>query len=113
MRGAGRCSSLRPQGDSGLRGLREMTPAVRGTIPAGRGISLVPKSPGSVPESLLSPSASVLPRTSEAAPVFQTRGLTKIYKMGQIEVQALRGIDLELYSGELVVLLGASLSSGG
>jgi putative ABC transport system ATP-binding protein len=85
-----------------------MTPAVRETIPAGRGISLVPKSPGSVPESLLSPSASVLPRTSEAAPFFQTRGLTKIYKMGQIEVQALRGIDLELYSGELVVLLGAS-----
>jgi putative ABC transport system ATP-binding protein len=34
--------------------------------------------------------------------------LTKIYKMGEVEVPALRGIDLELYSGELVVLLGAS-----
>jgi putative ABC transport system ATP-binding protein len=40
--------------------------------------------------------------------VFQTRGLTKIYDMGEVQVQALRGIDLELYAGELVVLLGAS-----
>lgn len=40
--------------------------------------------------------------------VFRTRGLTKIYEMGEVEVQALRGIDLDLRSGELVVLLGAS-----
>ncbi|MDH3688753.1 MAG: ABC transporter ATP-binding protein [Gammaproteobacteria bacterium] len=40
--------------------------------------------------------------------VFQTRGLTKVYDMGQVQVHALRGVDLDLYSGELVVLLGAS-----
>jgi putative ABC transport system ATP-binding protein len=40
--------------------------------------------------------------------VFQTRGLTKVYDMGEVQVHALRGIDLELYAGELVVLLGAS-----
>lgn len=40
--------------------------------------------------------------------VFQARGLTKIYEMGEVKVQALRGIDLELYAGELVVLLGPS-----
>ncbi len=40
--------------------------------------------------------------------VFQVRGLTKTYKMGAVEVHALRGADLELYSGELVVLLGPS-----
>ena len=40
--------------------------------------------------------------------VFMTMGLTKVYEMGEVRVQALRGIDLELYSGELVVLLGPS-----
>ena len=40
--------------------------------------------------------------------VFETRGVTKVYDMGETQVHALRGIDLELYSGELVVLLGPS-----
>ena len=41
-------------------------------------------------------------------PVFEARGLTKIYQMGDVQVQALRGVDLDLYAGELVVLLGPS-----
>ena len=40
--------------------------------------------------------------------VFVARGLSKIYRMGDVEVRALNGVDLEIYSGELVVLLGAS-----
>jgi len=40
--------------------------------------------------------------------VFQARGLSKTYRMGDIEVPALRGVDLELYRGEFVVLLGPS-----
>jgi len=40
--------------------------------------------------------------------VFRTNGLTKIYRMGEVTVHALRGIDMELYSGELMVLLGPS-----
>jgi putative ABC transport system ATP-binding protein len=40
--------------------------------------------------------------------VFQARGLTKVYQVGETEVYALRGVDLDLYQGELVVLLGAS-----
>jgi putative ABC transport system ATP-binding protein len=42
------------------------------------------------------------------SPIFVARQLTKIYRMGEVEVQALRGIDLELNAGELVVLLGPS-----
>ena len=40
--------------------------------------------------------------------VFHARGVTKIYDMGEVKVQALRGIDLDLFSGELIVLLGPS-----
>ena len=40
--------------------------------------------------------------------VFSVRNLTKIYVMGEVEIQALRGVDIELYAGELVVMLGAS-----
>jgi putative ABC transport system ATP-binding protein len=40
--------------------------------------------------------------------VFQARGLTKVYRMGEVEVHALRSVDFDLYRGELMVLLGAS-----
>lgn len=40
--------------------------------------------------------------------VFTARGLTKVYDMGDVKVHALRGVDLDLYQGEFVVLLGAS-----
>ncbi|MCL5255506.1 MAG: ABC transporter ATP-binding protein [Gammaproteobacteria bacterium] len=40
--------------------------------------------------------------------VFSARGLTKTYQMGDVEIHALRGVDLDLHAGELVVLLGAS-----
>ncbi len=40
--------------------------------------------------------------------VFRVRGLTKIYDMGEVQVHALRGVDIELYQSEFVVLLGPS-----
>ncbi len=40
--------------------------------------------------------------------VFHAEGLTKTYQMGEVQVHALRGIDLDLYQGELVVMLGPS-----
>ncbi len=42
------------------------------------------------------------------AAVFRVRGVTKLYRMGEVEVPALRGVDLDLHAGELVVLLGPS-----
>ncbi len=46
--------------------------------------------------------------TTPPAPIFHAQGLTKTYLMGEVEVQALRGVDIDLYPGEFVVLLGAS-----
>jgi putative ABC transport system ATP-binding protein len=46
--------------------------------------------------------------SSKTGPAFRTRGVTKVYGSGPSAVHALRGVDLELPSGELVVLLGAS-----
>jgi putative ABC transport system ATP-binding protein len=51
------------------------------------------------------PGSAVAPAT---AAVFQARGLSKIYQMGEVQVHALRSVDLDLYAGEFMVLLGAS-----
>jgi putative ABC transport system ATP-binding protein len=40
--------------------------------------------------------------------VFEARGITKVYHMGEVDVHALRGVDLDLYRGEFAVLLGPS-----
>jgi putative ABC transport system ATP-binding protein len=40
--------------------------------------------------------------------VFQARALAKTYRMGESEVQALKGVDLEIQPGEFIVMLGPS-----
>lgn len=49
-----------------------------------------------------------MPEVAAAAPVFRAQGLTKTYHMGDVRVRALRGVDLALERGELVVVLGPS-----
>lgn len=41
-------------------------------------------------------------------PIFSAKNLSKIYHMGEMEVPALRGVDLEFSQGEFIVLLGPS-----
>ena len=42
------------------------------------------------------------------APVLFARDLTKVYRLGEVEVHALRGVDLDVYPSEFIVLLGPS-----
>ena len=63
---------------------------------------LMPTETSSAIESSASPGGTL----SEA--VFVARGVTKVYHMGEVDVHALRGIDLELHESEFTVLLGPS-----
>jgi putative ABC transport system ATP-binding protein len=45
---------------------------------------------------------------ADRTPTLRARGLCKVYRTGEVEVHALRGLDLVLETGELVVLLGPS-----
>ena len=41
-------------------------------------------------------------------PLIEARGLTKVYRLGRVDVPALRGIDLEVHEGEYVAITGPS-----
>lgn len=43
-----------------------------------------------------------------AAPLIEIVDLTKVYKMGTVEVHALRGVSLTIHAGEYVAIVGAS-----
>ncbi|MGG6263005.1 ABC transporter ATP-binding protein [Leptolyngbya sp. AN03gr2] len=40
--------------------------------------------------------------------IFHVEGISKVYRMGEVEVHALRSVNLDLYESEFVVLLGPS-----
>jgi putative ABC transport system ATP-binding protein len=47
-------------------------------------------------------------RSMDAEPVFHARDLTKTYVLGEVSVAALQGVDLDLFEGEFIVILGPS-----
>lgn len=46
--------------------------------------------------------------SAQQPPNFSARGLTRTYQMGDVQVHALQGVDLDLFPGEFVVILGPS-----
>lgn len=52
--------------------------------------------------------SATLRASAEEDVVFAARGITKVYQMGEVQVHALRGVDLEIRRREFLVLLGPS-----
>ncbi len=48
------------------------------------------------------------PPVDPATPVIRLRALTKTYRMGDVEVNALRGVDLDIWPGEMLAVMGPS-----
>ncbi len=48
------------------------------------------------------------PTSTEPKAVIDVRAITKMYKMGDVEVHALRGVDLKIMEGEFVSIMGPS-----
>ncbi|MFC7299845.1 MacB family efflux pump subunit [Herminiimonas aquatilis] len=47
-------------------------------------------------------------RDADEIPLIELRGVTKTYRNGGLEVEVLHGIDLKIYEGEFVAIMGAS-----
>ena len=67
-----------------------------------------PQPPKIAMRNALAPCPDLIKERPARLAVFEARQITKIYQMGDVEVQALAGVDLDLYEGEFVVLLGPS-----
>jgi putative ABC transport system ATP-binding protein len=48
------------------------------------------------------------PWTASATPVIQLRGISRIYSTGRLQVAALRGVDLDIWPGDFLAVVGPS-----
>jgi putative ABC transport system ATP-binding protein len=60
------------------------------------------------PASRSTASTSVSAATTRTEPILAARGVAKAYRTGTHEVPALRGVDLDVHAGELVMVMGPS-----
>jgi putative ABC transport system ATP-binding protein len=48
------------------------------------------------------------PREGAGHPVIDVKGVTKVYAMGETKVYALRGVDLQVFPGDMIAIMGSS-----
>lgn len=70
-----------------------------GARTAGRSSPVVTPTPQAVPGRK---------RAAAAKPIIQARGVWKVYESGRLRVEALRGVDLDVWPGEMVAVVGPS-----
>jgi putative ABC transport system ATP-binding protein len=77
-----------------VRSLRQELEEIRRTRLLNHGL------PQGAPEVFVTP--------TDGQPLLKAVGITKVYDTGKVKVEALRGIDLEIRKGEMVVIMGPS-----
>ena len=70
--------------------------------------SMQPRVPPNVANADGSATAAITAGDERARSIFVAHNLCKIYRMGDVEVHALRDVELTIYRSEFVVLLGPS-----
>jgi putative ABC transport system ATP-binding protein len=55
-----------------------------------------------------SPGVAAGPWAASVTPVIELRGITRVYSSGRLEVAALRGVDLDIWPGDFLAVVGPS-----
>ena len=68
----------------------------------------IPASSAALPIQAPDPEAAGAWLRADGAPVIELRGITRVYSTGRLEVTALRGVDLDVYAGDFLAIVGPS-----
>lgn len=70
--------------------------------------SVTPPPASRLAPSLIDAAVRLVDGNHDSEPVISVRGLKKIYQMGDVEVAALQGVDIDIYPGEVTAIMGPS-----
>ena len=68
----------------------------------------IPATSAALPIQSPDPEAASAWLRSDGTPVIELRGITRVYSTGRLEVAALRGVDLDVYAGDFLAIVGPS-----